>query len=65
MNVESAKWVFTWNSNETGKAVKTNARLVAINRRFGKRPGVDYTQSLAPTPAASRIHLMNAIACGL
>ena len=59
----SAKWVFTWKSDENGKVVKAKARLVA--RGFSQRPGVDYNETFAPTPAAPCIRLMAAIACEL
>ena len=59
----SAKWVYTWKSDETGKVVKAKARLVA--RGFSPRPGVDYHETFAPTPAAPCIRLMAAIACEL
>ena len=42
-NVVSAKWVFTWKSDEIGKIVKAKARLVA--RKFSQRPGVDYNEA--------------------
>ena len=59
----SAKWVYTLKSDETGKVVKAKARLVA--RGFSQRPGVDYHETFAPTPAAPCIRLMAAIACEL
>lgn len=59
----SAKWVFTWKADEHGKVVKAKARLVA--RGFSQRPGVDYYETFAPTPAASCIRMMAAIACEL
>ena len=55
----SAKWVYTWVSDETGKVVKAKARLVA--RGFSKRPGVDDHETFAPTPSALCIRLMAAI----
>ena len=59
----SAKWVYTWKSDENGKVVKAKARLVA--RGFSQRPGVDYHETFAPTPASPCIRLMAAIACEL
>ena len=59
----SAKWVFTWKADENGKVVKAKARLVA--RGFSQRPGVDFNETFAPTPAASCVRLMAAIACEL
>ena len=59
----SAKWVHTWKSDENGKVVKAKARLVA--RDFSQRPGVDYHETFAPTPATPCTRLMAAIACEL
>ena len=59
----SAKWVYTWKSDENGKVVKAKARLVA--RGFSQRPGVDYHETFAPTPSTPCIRLMAAIACEL
>ena len=59
----SAKWVYTWKSNENGKVVKAKARLVA--RRFSQRPGGDYRETFASTPATPCIRLMAAITCEL
>ena len=55
--------MYTWKSDETDKAVKVKARLVV--RGFSQRPGVDYHEPFAPTPAAPCIRLMAAIACEL
>ena len=59
----SAKWVYTWKSDENGKVVKAKARLVA--RGFSQSPGVDYHETFAPIPATPCIRLMAAIACEL
>ena len=59
----SAKLVYTWESDETGKVVKAKAQLVA--RGLSQRPGVDYHETFGPTPAAPCIRLMAAIACEL
>ena len=59
----SAKWVFTWKSDETGKVVKAKARLAA--RGFSQRPRLDYNETFAPTPDAPCIRLMASIACEL
>ena len=42
----SAKWVFTWKSNELGKVVRAKTRLVA--RGFRQVEGVDYFEILPP-----------------
>ena len=55
----SAKWVYTWKSDENGKVVKAKARLVA--RGFSQRPGVDNNDTFAPTRATPCIRLMAAI----
>ena len=59
----SARWVYTWKSDETGKVVKAKARPAA--RGFSQRQGVDYHETFAPTPTAPCIRLMAAIACEL
>lgn len=59
-SIVSARWVFTWKSDKTGKVVKAKARVVAINRLFRKRSGVDCNGRCAPNPAASCIRLMAA-----
>ena len=59
----SAKWVFRWKYDETGKGVKAKARLAG--RGFSQRPGGDYHETFNPTPAAPCIRLMTAIACEL
>ena len=51
--------MYTWKSDENGKAVKAKARLVA--RGFSQRPGVDYHETFASTPATPCIRLMAAI----
>ena len=59
----SAKWVFTWKSNELGKVVRGKARLVA--RGFRQVEGVDYFEIFALTPALSCVRLLASIACEL
>ena len=59
----SAKWAYTWKVNEHGKVVEAKARLVA--RGYRQRPGVDFHETFAPTPAAPGIRLVAAIACEL
>ena len=59
----SAKWVFTWKTNELGKVVRAKARLVA--RGFRQVEGVDYFETFAPTPASSCVRLLASIACEL
>ena len=56
----SAKWVFSWKANEHGKVVKAEAPLVS--RGFNRHSGVDYYETFAPTPAASCIRMVAAIA---
>ena len=59
----SAKWVFTWKTDEHGTIAKAKARLVA--RGFSQRPGVDHNETFAPTSTASCIRMIAAIACEL
>lgn len=61
--VSAVIWVFTWKSDDNGKAVKAKVRLVA--RGFLQPPGVDYNEYFAPTTAVLCIRLMAAIACVL
>ena len=63
LNVLSAKWVYGWKSNEIGFATRAKARLVA--RGCGQREGIDFFETFAPTPTASCIRLLGAIACEL
>ena len=55
--------MYGWKSNEIGFATRANARLVA--RVCGQREGIDFFETLAPTPTASCIRLLGAIACEL
>lgn len=59
----TAKWVFTWKSDEHGRIVKAKCRLVA--RGFGQRRGIDFFETYAPTPASCCIRLLACIACEL
>ena len=59
----TAKWVFTWKSNEHGYVVRAKARLV--ERGFKQHEDVDFSEAFAPTPAASCFRLLGAIACEL
>ena len=63
LNDLSAKWVYGWKSNEISFATRAKARLVA--RGCGQRDGIDFFETLAPTPTASCIRLLGAIACEL
>ena len=57
----SAKWVYTWKSDEKDKVVKAKARLVT--RGFSQRPGVNYHETLASTPTTPCIRFVATIAC--
>ena len=43
MNVITAKWVFTWKTNEHGCVVRANARLLAGG--FEEREGVGFFET--------------------
>ena len=60
VNVVSARWMFAWKVDRDGNIVKPKARLVA--RGFSEVHTVDFLQTYAPTPAASSIKLLVAIA---
>ena len=60
INVVTTKWVFAWKTDSDGYITKANARLVA--RGFGQQLGVDYFNTLAPTPTVSSIKVALAIA---
>ena len=55
--------MYGWKSNEICFATRAKTRLVA--RGCGQREGVDFFETFAPTPAASCIRLLGAIACEL
>ena len=59
----SAKWVYFWKVNESGRAARATDRLVA--RGFGQRAGVDCFETFTPCPAVACIRLKSAIACEL
>ena len=59
-NVVSARWVFAWKVDKDGNIVKLKARLVA--RGFSEVHTVDFLEIYAPTPAASSLKLLVAIA---
>ena len=60
VNVVSARWVFAWKEDKDGNIVKPKARLVA--RGFSQVHTVDFLETYAPTPAASSVKLLVAIA---
>ena len=61
VNVVSAGWVFSWKVDKDGNIVKKpKARLVA--RGFSQVHTVDFLETYAPTPAASSVKLLVAIA---
>ncbi|CAN0506210.1 unnamed protein product, partial [Discosporangium mesarthrocarpum] len=55
-----AKWVFKWKTDEMGIVTRAKARLVA--KGFSQKPGIDYFETFAPTPASSTVRLLAAIA---
>ena len=60
VNVVSAGWVFSWKVDKDGNIVKPKARLVA--RGFSQVHTVDFLETYVPTPAASSVKLLVAIA---
>ena len=60
VNVVSTRWVFAWKVDKDGNIVKPKARLVA--RGFSQVHTVDFLETYAPTPAASSVKLLVAIA---
>ena len=60
VNVVSARWVFIWKVDKDGNIVKPKARLVA--RGFSQVHTVDFLETYAPTPTASSVKLLVAIA---
>ena len=55
--------MYGWKSNEIGAATSAQARLVA--RGCEQREGIDLLETFPPTPTASCIRLLGAIACEL
>ncbi|CAN0465559.1 unnamed protein product, partial [Discosporangium mesarthrocarpum] len=55
-----AKWVFKWKTDEMGIVTRAKARLVA--KGFSQKPGIDYFETFALTPASSTARLFAAIA---
>ena len=60
VNVASARWVFAWKVNKDGNIVKPKARLVA--RGFSQVHTLDFLETYPPTPTASSVKLLVAIA---
>ena len=60
VNVVSARWVFAWKVDKYGNIVKPKARLVT--RGFSQVHTVDFLETYAPTPTASSVKLLVAIA---
>ena len=60
VNVVSARWVFACEIDKGGNIVKPKARLVA--RGFSQVHTVHFLETYAPTPAASSVKLLVAIA---
>ena len=58
--VISARWMFAWKVDKYDNIVKSKARLVA--RGFSQVHTVDFLEIYAPTPAASSVKLLVAIA---
>ena len=56
-----AKWVYTWEVDEHGWAVKAKSRLVT--RGFKQREGVDFGETFAPIVSSPCVRLLSAIAC--
>ena len=57
----SAKWVLRYKTDSDGYVVKAKARLIA--RGFSQVEGIDYLETIAPTPASSCVRLLAAFAC--
>ena len=60
VNVVSARWVFASKVDKDVNIMKPKARLVA--RGFSQAHNVNFLQTYAPTPAASSVKLLVAIA---
>ena len=63
INIISAKWVYSWKSDEFGNVVRGKARLVA--RGFGQREGIDFFDTFSPCPSVMSICLLAALVCEL
>ena len=55
-----SRWVLSYKSNKDENITKTKARLVA--KGFIQREGVNYLQTLAPTPAGASVKTMLVVA---
>ena len=60
VNVVSARWVFAWKVDKDGNIVKPKARQAG--RGFSQVHTVGFLETYAPTPAASSVKLLVAIA---
>ena len=63
INIISAKWLYSWKSDEFGNVVRAKARLVA--RGFGQREGIDFFDTFSPCPSVMSIRLLAALGCEL
>ena len=59
-NAIGSQWVLSYKSNKDENITKTKARLVA--KGFMQREGVNYLQTLAPTPAGASVKTMLVVA---
>ena len=60
VTVVRARWMFAWKVGKDGNIMKLKARLVA--RGFSQAHTVAFLETYAPTPAASSVELLVAIA---
>ncbi|KAE8219272.1 hypothetical protein CF326_g8991 [Tilletia indica] len=56
----SSRWIYKRKTNSEGQIVKYKARVVA--RGFSQKPGLDYEETHAPTPAITALRVFVAIA---
>ncbi|KAE8261460.1 hypothetical protein A4X09_0g7660, partial [Tilletia walkeri] len=56
----SSRWIYKRKTNSEGQIVKYKARVVA--RGFSQKPGLDYEETHAPTPALTALRVFVAIA---
>ena len=63
VNIISARWVYSWKSDEFGIVLQGKARLGA--KDFGQREGVDFFDTFSPCPSVISIRLLAALACEL